>query len=74
MNKIIASKDIFQIFPNLISSNVHVLSSLSWWCFLKHFQFLVVQNGPSRWAPGLGLHHSVAWLEISFQVLIMVEF
>lgn len=65
MNKIIVSKVLFQIFPNPIS-NFHVLSTLSWWYFLNHFQFLVVQSGscPSRRAPGLGLHHSVAWLDL----------
>lgn len=49
MNKIIASKDIFQIFPNLISSNVHVLSSLSWWWFFS--EALSVPGGAEWFLP-----------------------
>lgn len=71
-----ASKVLFQIFsqPALLKLSCSFLAQL-----VAFSEVLPVcgglQNGscPSSQAPGLRLHRSVAWLEISFQVLTLIE-
>lgn len=65
MKKIISSK-VLPFFLNLLGWNFCVCSSLSWCCFLKRFQFLVVQNHfyHSSQDPWLGLCNSITWLDL----------